>query len=184
MRGFVLGIIVTLLVLFCGAYFYATTGHFDTRAVGNTPGTFERKTANKSLDAWVDGHAPKQDNPFQPTMENIMDGSMTYDKNCAICHGSLKEPISPMRKNFYPSVPQLMSRTPDDPDANLFYVTKYGIRFSAMPGWDKVLPDDDIWKVVLFIKNSEKMKDTGQQQHPQNIPNMDNSKQPEPQHKK
>ena len=39
-----------------------------------------------------------------------MDGSMTYDKNCAFCHGSLKEPSSPMRKNFYPSVPQLMNR--------------------------------------------------------------------------
>ena len=110
MRGFILGVIVTLLVVFGGAYFYATTGHFDTRAVGNTPSTLERRTANKSVDAWVDGHAPKQANPFQPTMDNIMDGSMTYDKNCAFCHGSLKQPISPMRTKFYPSVPQLMTR--------------------------------------------------------------------------
>ena len=28
-----------------------------------------------------------------------------------------------------------------------------------MPGWDGVLSDDDIWKAVLFIKNSAKMKD-------------------------
>ena len=34
-----------------------------------------------------------------------MDGSMTYDKNCAFCHGSLKEPISPMRTKFYPPCP-------------------------------------------------------------------------------
>ena len=85
------------LLVLGGAYFYATTGHFDTRAVGNTPSTFERRTANKSVDAWVDDHAPKQANPFQPTMDNVMDGSMTYDKNCAFCHGSLKEPISPMQ---------------------------------------------------------------------------------------
>jgi len=152
MRGFILGVIVTLLVIFCGAYFYATTGHFDTRAVPNSPGSFERKLANQSLDEWVDEHAPKKDNPFQPTMENIMDGSMTYDKT-----------ESPMHRKFYPPVPQLMTRTPDDPDANLFYITKYGIRFSAMPGWDGVLSDDDIWKTVLFIKNSNQMKDTGQQ---------------------
>ena len=97
MRGFILGVIVTLLVLFVGGYFYMTTGHFDTRAVGNTPSTFERRTAMKSLDEWVDNRAPKQANPFQPTMDNVMDGSMTYDKNCAFCHGSLKEPTSPMR---------------------------------------------------------------------------------------
>jgi len=159
MRGFFLGVIVTLLVLFGGSYWYVTTGRFDTRAVPNGPGTFERHTANHSVDEWVDGHAPKQDNPFKPTMENVMDGSMVYDKHCALCHGSLKEPTSPMERRFYPPAPQLMSRTPDDPDAHLYYVTKYGIKLSAMPGWNGVLSDDDIWKAVLFIKNSNQMKE-------------------------
>jgi len=162
MRGFITGVILTLLVLFVGGYFYATTGHFDTRAVGNTASDFERRAAMKSLDEWVDEHAPKQANPFQPTMDNIMDGSMTYDKNCAGCHGSLKQPVSPMRTKYYPAVPQLMSRIPDDPDGNLFYVIKYGVRYTAMPGWDGVLSDDDIWKTVVFIKNSEQMKNTSQ----------------------
>jgi len=183
MRGFIVGIIVTLVVVFGGAYVYTTTGHFDTRAVGPTPGTFERRTANRSVDEWVDDHAPKQDNPFPPNPENITQGFNTYDKNCAWCHGSLKQPVSPMRRNFYPSVPQLMTRTPDDPDGNLFYVVKYGIRFSGMPGWDGVLSDDDIWKTVLFIKNSDKMKNTGQEQNPQNLQHMDNSKKPEAQEK-
>ncbi|MGB8769778.1 MAG: c-type cytochrome [Candidatus Korobacteraceae bacterium] len=174
MRGFIAGVIITLLVVLGGGYYYLTTGHFDTRAVGNTPTTLERRTANTSLDAWVDGHAPKQANPFQPTMDNVMDGSMTYDKNCALCHGSLKDPTSPMKTKFYPSVPQLMSHTPDDPDGNLFYVIKYGVRYSAMPGWDGVLSDDDIWKIVLFIKNSNQMKDNSTPQNPQH---MDNSKQ-------
>jgi mono/diheme cytochrome c family protein len=172
MRGFILGVILTLAVGLGGAYFYATGGHFDIRAVGNTPCTFERSTANKSMDAWVDANAPKQANPFQATMDNVMDGSMTYDKNCGFCHGSLKEPVSPMRKNFYPPVPQLMTHTPDDPDGHLFYVIKYGVRYTAMPGWNGVLSDDDIWKTVVFLKNSSQMKDTGQQQNQQH---MDNS---------
>ena len=71
-----------------------------------------------------------------------------------------------------------MSNTPDDPDGNLFYVIKYGVRYTAMPGWDGVLSDDDIWKTVLFIKNSNQMKDSSQQQNPQNMQHMDNSKQP------
>jgi mono/diheme cytochrome c family protein len=176
MRGFILGVILTLLVVFGGAYVYTTTGHFDTRAVGPTPTTFERHTANKSVDEWVDDHAPKQDNPFQPTMENITAGSDVYDKNCAVCHGSLKQPISPLHRKFYPSVPQLMTGTPDDPDSHLFYVVKYGIRFTGMPGWDGVLSDDDIWKAVLFTKNSDKLKNQGQQQNPQNLQQMDNGK--------
>jgi mono/diheme cytochrome c family protein len=158
MRGFIFGIILTLLAVFGGAYWYTTTGRFDTRAAGNTPSTFERRTSNKSVDAWVDDHAPKQANPFQPTTDAVMDGSMTYDKNCASCHGSLKQPSSPLKNKFYPPVPQLMNHTPDDPDGNLFYVIKYGIRNTAMPGWDGVLSDDDIWKTVVFLKNSNQMK--------------------------
>ena len=158
MRGFLLGVIVTLIVVFGGGYLWVTTGHMDTRAIPTPPSQFERHTAMHSVDEWVDAHAPKQDNPFKPTMENIMDGSMVYDKHCAFCHGNLKEPVSPMKTKFYPPVPQLMTFTPDDPDANLFYVTKYGIKLSAMPGWDGVLSDDDIWKAVLFIKNSSQMK--------------------------
>src|SRR5215831_15757415 len=44
MRGFILGIILTLVVLFGGAYYYATRGYFDTRAVPNRPSTFEHQT--------------------------------------------------------------------------------------------------------------------------------------------
>jgi mono/diheme cytochrome c family protein len=180
MRGFILGVIVTLVVLFGGAYYCASKGYFDSRAVPIRPSDFEKHTAMHAVDQWVDAHAPKQPNPFQPTMENIMDGSMTYDKNCALCHGSLKQPESKMREKFYPPVPQLMSRTPDDPDGNLFYVVKYGIRLSGMPGWDGVLSDDDIWKTVLFIKNSSEMKDTSPEG---NKPTPDTSRPGEPQQK-
>ncbi len=179
MRGFILGVIITLLVVFGGAYYYMTSGHFDIRSVGNTPGALERRIADESMDGWVNSHAPQRANPFQPTMDNIMDGSMTYDKNCAVCHGSLKQPTSPLHTNVYPPVPQLMLRTPNDPDAHLFYVIKYGIRYTAMPGWDGVLSDDDVWKTVVFIKNSAQMKDTGQQQNPQNLRHPDNAKPPQ-----
>jgi thiosulfate dehydrogenase len=174
MRGFILGVILTLLAVFGGAYLYVNGGHFDVRAVGNTPSTFERRTANHSVDEWTDEHAPKDSNPFQPTMDNVMDGSMTYDKNCAFCHGSLKQPTSPMRKQFYPSVPQLLTHTPDDPDGNIFYTIKYGVRYTGMPGWSGVLSDDEIWKTIVFLKNSSQMKDTGQQQNPQNLAHPDN----------
>jgi mono/diheme cytochrome c family protein len=159
MGKFLLGVIFTLIIIIGGGYWWVSSGHVDSRAVPNGPSQFERRTAMHAVDEWVDAHAPKLDNPFQPTTENLVAGQKVYVDNCAWCHGSLKEPISPMRTKFFPPVPQLMARTPDDPDANFFYVTKYGIKLSGMPGWDGVITDDDIWKAVLFIKNSSKMKD-------------------------
>jgi len=159
MGKFLLGIIFTLLVVIGGGYWWISSGHVDSRAVPNGPSQFERRLANRAVDEWVDDHASKQENPYQPTAENLAAGQKVYEDNCAWCHGSLKQPASPMRTKFFPPVPALMARTPHDPDANFFYVTKYGIKLSGMPGWDGVLTDDEIWKAVLFVKNSSKVKE-------------------------
>jgi mono/diheme cytochrome c family protein len=158
LRGFILGIVLSLLLIVSAAYFYPTTGHFDTRSVGNTPGSLETNTAHKSLAKWVGSHSPKQTNPFPPTMSNLEEGSVVYEKNCATCHGSLKQPISPMHTKFYPPVPQFMTFNIHGPENNMFYIAKYGVRYTAMPGWDGVLSDDDLWKAVGFIKHWDLMK--------------------------
>ena len=66
-----------------------------------------------------------------------------------------------------------LAQRADDPDSNLFYVVKYGIRFTAMPGWDGVLSDDDIWKAVLFIKNPSQMKDAAVPPNTQTSPSAE-----------
>jgi mono/diheme cytochrome c family protein len=36
----------------------------------------------------------------------------------------------------------------------MFWVTKHGVRMTGMPAWTGLLSDDEIWKIVAFIKNS------------------------------
>jgi mono/diheme cytochrome c family protein len=50
-----------------------------------------------------------------------------------------------------------VNRVPRDPDADFWWITKHGFRMTGMPGWDGILSDDEIWKVVAFIKNSDKL---------------------------
>ena len=50
--------------------------------------------------------------------------------------------------------PQLINRIPHDPPSWLFWVTQHGVRMTGMPAWAGVLSDEDIWKIVAFIKNS------------------------------
>ena len=94
MRGFIWPSSSTLLVLGGGDVLLHDDRPLRHASCRQYAQHVERRTANKSVDAWVDGHAPKQANPFQPTMENIMDGSMTYDKNCAPFAMAVKEPTS------------------------------------------------------------------------------------------
>ena len=84
-------------------------------------------------------------------------GKALFVGNCAFCHGGAKAKISPMRDNFSPPVPQLINRIPHDDDAWLFWVTKHGVRMTGMPAWDGILSDDEMWKVIAFIKHSDQL---------------------------
>ena len=88
---------------------------------------------------------------------NLTEGAQDYEDHCAFCHGGAKAKISPMRDRFNPPVPQLINRIPHDDDAWLFWVTKHGVRMTGMPAWDTVMSDEEIWRVVAFIKHSDKL---------------------------
>ena len=109
------------------------------------------------MDVYANKHKPAGDNPVQLTPAALSEGATEYEEHCAFCHGGAKAKISPMRDKFNPPAPQLVNRIPHDDDAWLFWVTKHGVRMTGMPTWDGVLSDDEIWKIVAFIKHSDKL---------------------------
>jgi len=156
MRAFITGVLLTVVVILAGTYLLLSQGKFPVGA-DNPPGWLERRLANMAVDQHVERNAPKQSNPMQPTVENLTAGARAYEQNCSFCHGGAAQRISPMRTKFNPPVPQIISHIPGDPDAQLFWVTKHGIRMSGMPTWDGILNDAQIWQIVAFIKNSGKL---------------------------
>ena len=156
MRGFLSGVIVTLLALAGGAYAAISFGWFPLGA-DNPPGWLERRLAHIATHSYLDKNAPKQENPFQPTPANLIEGARIYEARCAVCHGGGATRESPLHNRFSPSAPQLVTRVPHDPDAEFWLITKHGFRLTGMPAWDGILSDDEIWKVVGFIKHSDKL---------------------------
>jgi mono/diheme cytochrome c family protein len=130
MRGFIVGVVVTLLLLAGGGFLVANRGWFPVGG-DNPPGTLEKRVANMAMDAYVESHAPKQENPIQPTPAALSDGARTYEMHCSLCHGGAAQRISTMRTKFSPPVPQIIDRIPDDPDANLWWITKLGMAEAA-----------------------------------------------------
>jgi mono/diheme cytochrome c family protein len=153
MKGFILGVFVTLLAIVVGAVAVSRLGLYPIGA-DNPPGAIERALAMRAMDVYADKHKPEGGNPTAITPANLADGARLYENNCALCHGSAKTKISPMQDKFSPPPPQLINRVPHDPDAWLFWVTKHGVRMTGMPSWDGVLSDDDIWKTVAYVKHS------------------------------
>ena len=156
MRNFILGVIVTVIVLVVGGLAIAMFGFVPTNADA-TPPRIEMHIAMSSLDASMDRHAPRANSPILPTDENLIDGMKIYTMNCALCHGTLDRKPSPLEKSFYPPPPQVILDPPDDPEWHLFYAIRTGVRYTGMPAWSKVLSENDIWKVTGFLSHVEKL---------------------------
>jgi mono/diheme cytochrome c family protein len=156
MKKFVAGIIVTLLVLSVGVVAVSHLGLYPIGA-DNPPSSLERTLAMRAMDVYAEKHKPAGENPTPLTAANLGEGAKEYEEHCAFCHGGARSKISPMRDKFNPPVPQLVDRIPHDDDAWLFWVTKHGVRMTGMPAWAEIMSDQEIWKVVAFIKHSDKL---------------------------
>ena len=156
MRNFILGIVVTIVLLgFLGAA-YLFLGYMETNADAQ-PSHTEMRMAMSALDASMDKHAPRVTSPISPTDENLIAGMKIYTMNCALCHGKLDNQRSPLEHQFYPPPPQVIVEPIDDPEWHIYYAVRTGVRYTAMPAWDKVLTPDQMWKVTAFLSHLEKL---------------------------
>jgi mono/diheme cytochrome c family protein len=156
MRNFIVGIIVTLLVLALGGLAFALLGFAPTSADA-IPGTIETRIAMGAMDASMERHAPRVNNPVPATDNNLIDGMKIYTMNCAVCHGTLDKKPSLLAGSLYPPPPQLILDPLDDPEWHIFYAVRTGVRYTGMPAWSKALSADDMWKVTGFLSRIEKL---------------------------
>jgi mono/diheme cytochrome c family protein len=156
MGKFILGVVVTLLVLTLGGLGLAMLGFIPTNA-NVAPPHFEKRIANTALDASMERHAPRVANPVSPSDQSFEDGMKLYTMNCAVCHGGLdRKPVS-LSNSFYPPAPNFISNPPDDPEWHIFYAIRTGVRYTGMPSWEKTLSQQDMWKITSFLSHMEKL---------------------------
>lgn len=96
-----------------------------------------------------------EQNPLQATTENIHDGQLAFTSYCAVCHGLDGQNTGvPFAELVSPPVPSLVSSSVQSyTDGQLKWIIENGIRPSGMPPSRGVFNDDDIWKMVLYIRH-------------------------------
>ncbi|HUJ31131.1 MAG TPA: c-type cytochrome [Candidatus Acidoferrum sp.] len=156
MRNFLLGVVLTLLVLVLGALWCAKTGRINFEA-DNAASDLERRLAMSAVDAGIEHRAPDVKNPVAATEQNLVAGAQLYLNHCAGCHGTPSNPDSQFARSFNPPVPRFFKDPPDMPDNQNFYVAQHGIRWSGMPAWNQTLSENQIWQIVTFMSNIERL---------------------------
>ena len=156
MRGFFTGILLTLLVIGIVGFLVVKKGYVDFNA-DQEPAFLERKFAMEAVDASTDRHAPDVKNPIAANDDNLAAGAKLYIAHCAGCHGVPSNPDSQFGRSFYPTVPAFFKDAPDMADNQNFYIIQHGIRWTGMPAWNKTLNDTQMWQLVTFLSNIEKL---------------------------
>lgn len=165
MRGFILGVLLTLLGLVGGGYYALTHGYLDVNADSPIP-QLEGKIASQTVDASVERHASKSPNPTPEDAASLKQGMTIYVMNCSSCHGTLDKKPNPVGRNLYPHAPQLIIHPLDDPEWRTFYVVKHGISRTGMPAWNNILSEQDMWRVTAFLSHLERLPPEVQQLMP------------------
>lgn len=162
MKVFLSGALATLVVLLIGGYVFISTGMMPANADGKPP-AIEKWMARKSLHASIDRESPKGAVPVALTDANLKEGIKLYAQNCAVCHGASDGQASNIAMGLYQHAPQLAKHgVEDDPEGEVFWKVKHGIRLTGMPAFSPTLTDDQIWKMVLFLKHMDSLPPAAQ----------------------
>jgi mono/diheme cytochrome c family protein len=106
-------------------------------------------------------------NPVTSTPESIAAGKRVYDATCAACHGNLAQgavkagiTISIIEEQRGKQPPDLTDDQWDHgaTDGEIFGVIKRGLPPTMMPGFAEQIPDEDIWRVVNYLRTLQARK--------------------------
>lgn len=90
----------------------------------------------------------------------IRNGAEHYAEMCVDCHLAPGRASSELREGLNPQPPELAYEVADMSPAELFWITKHGVKMSAMPAWGKTHTDANIWAMVAFMQKLPRMTPT------------------------
>jgi thiosulfate dehydrogenase len=160
LKGLILGILLGILLIAGGVYFYFFTGRVPV-ATSAPPFPFERKLAGVGLHAYLD-KLPHPAPQVAADEVNVMAGAKIYKEQCAMCHGLPNEPKTAVAQGMYPAPPQLFHGTgvTDDEEWESYWKVENGIRLTGMPAFKGQLTEKQIWQVIVLVKNADKIPES------------------------
>jgi len=142
--GWLLVVAAIGLIVWSGSYNVAAT---------NPPGRFEKKFAAFVLNRAIQKRAPVRTNPSSKP-EDIRAGLAHYKENCVDCHGAPGVEESEFGEGLNPPAPDLtLPAVQRMRDGELFWVVSNGIRMTGMPAFSPTHKEDEIWKLVAFVRH-------------------------------
>lgn len=158
-KGVVMGILLTVIVLAVGIYYYFATG-MAPAATADPPIPFERKLAHLALNAHIEKQQLGQP-PLAADESAYLAGAEVYKQHCASCHGLPGQSPTDYATTMYPKPPELFrgKGVTDDPVSESYWKSANGIRLTGMPAFKTKLTDTQLWQVSQLVAHANEISD-------------------------
>jgi len=139
---------------------FAYSGLYNVSAISPHSG-FTDWLLSTTSHASIERRARKVDVPDLEDEALLMAGINDFDSMCAGCHGAPGREPEAMGQGLNPPAPDLAEEAAELTPAELFWVTKNGIKMTGMPAWGATHDDDSIWPVVAFMRKLPSLNEAG-----------------------
>ena len=147
-------ILIAVLVLtaasILGVIGFAYSGIYDVGATSPHSG-FSSWLLSTTSQASIARRAADIDVPDLRDPALINAGINDFDAMCSGCHGAPGKQPAAIGLGLNPPAPDLVESAANLSAAELFWVTKNGIKMTGMPAWGASHEDDALWPVVAFM---------------------------------
>jgi len=95
--------------------------------------------------------AAQQQNPVIPDENSLRSGKMSYQENCAACHGDQIRGLKGEQTGLDTDTPNLKERLKNHSDGDFFWKINEGR--GEMPSFKEELSDEQKWQIINYIRN-------------------------------
>lgn len=140
----------TLAILVAGAALFIYSGFYDIAADQKHSRLFQR-TVSVLVERSVERRAADINAP-ELTQAMVERGAPQFAEMCAPCHGAPGVEQAELAKGLNPKAPPLSKEADEFSSAELFWITRHGLKMTGMPAWGETHSDERLWEITAFVK--------------------------------
>lgn len=139
-----------VLILIVGGFVVVFTGVYNVSTNNHDNGVINW-VMDTAMTRSVQEHAKGITAPSLSDPAMIQMGFRHYRAMCVDCHGAPGVHPEEIAKGLFPDAPDLAKTAGDWKPAELYWIIKNGIKFTAMPAWGPTHDEKALWAMTAFV---------------------------------
>jgi mono/diheme cytochrome c family protein len=154
----ILIVILLIILAVAGLFVFINSGFYNV-AASKAHTKFTQWILSTAMEKSVKHRAKGIKSPPLSDNSVVQSGFDHYNEMCVGCHGKPGLSVSELDNGFNPEPPDLVEEIKEGEwkAEELFWITKHGIKMSAMPAFGHNHSEEEIWTIVAFLERLPKI---------------------------